>query len=117
MFDVGFWELAVIMIVALLVIGPERLPRVARTVGLWLGRARSAFNSVKSDIDRELRAEELKSMLTKQAEVPELERFRDELSRDVSSTPTPDAPRSPAATDPSSETPAATPPSRDDERT
>jgi sec-independent protein translocase protein TatB len=115
MFDVGFWELAVIMVVALLVIGPERLPRVARTVGLWLGRARSAFNSVKSDIDRELRAEELKSMLTKQAEVPELERFREELGRDVSSTPEPN--RSSPASDPSSETPAATPPSRDDERT
>ena len=91
MFDVGFWELAVIMVVALLVIGPERLPRVARTVGLWLGRARSAFNSVKADIDRELRAEELKTMLTKQAEAPELQRFRDELTRDVAATTTPAA--------------------------
>jgi sec-independent protein translocase protein TatB len=90
-FDVGFWELAIIMIVALLVIGPERLPRVARTVGLWLGRARSAFNSVKSDIDRELRAEELKTMLTKQAEAPELQQFRDELTRDVASETPPTA--------------------------
>lgn len=117
MFDVGFWELAVIMVVALLVIGPERLPRVARTVGLWLGRARSAFNSVKSDIDRELRAEELKSMLTKQAEVPELERFRDELSRDVASSSTPASSGPLATTDTPGKTPAATPPSRDDERT
>ncbi len=92
MFDVGFWELAVIMIVALLVIGPERLPLVARTVGLWLGRARSAFNSVKADIDRELRADELKTMLTKQVEAPELKQFRDELTRDVASeTPSEDA--------------------------
>ncbi|RLA31441.1 MAG: twin-arginine translocase subunit TatB [Gammaproteobacteria bacterium] len=87
MFDVGFWELAIIMIVALLVIGPERLPRVARTVGLWLGRARSAFNNVKADIDRELRAEELKTMLTKQVDVPELKQFRDELTSDVASEP------------------------------
>jgi len=84
-FDIGFWELAVIMIVALLVIGPERLPRVARTIGLWLGRARSAFNSVKADINRELRAEELKTMLTKQVDVPELKQFRDELNSDVTS--------------------------------
>jgi sec-independent protein translocase protein TatB len=84
MFDVGFWELALILVVALVVIGPERLPRVARTVGLWLGRARSAFNSVKADIDRELRAEELKSMLAKQAEMPELKRFESELRDDVS---------------------------------
>ena len=39
MFDIGFWELTIIGVVALLVIGPERLPRVARTAGLWLGRA------------------------------------------------------------------------------
>ena len=108
MFDVGFWELAVIMIVALLVIGPERLPRVARTVGLWLGRARSAFNSVKADIDRELRAEELKTMLTKQAEAPELQQFRNELTRDV------------ASPSPTGETldkkPATGSPARDDER-
>ncbi|MDX1593256.1 MAG: Sec-independent protein translocase protein TatB [Gammaproteobacteria bacterium] len=111
MFDVGFWELAIIMIVAMLVIGPERLPRVARTVGLWLGRARSAFNSVKADIDRELRAEELKTMLDKQAEVPELKRFREELSRDVDapSTEADATPKSPPAKD-------AQPPSRDDER-
>lgn len=68
MFDIGFWELTVIGVVALLVIGPERLPRVARTAGLWLGRARRFVTSVKADIDRELAAEELKKALTKQAE-------------------------------------------------
>jgi sec-independent protein translocase protein TatB len=68
MFDVGFWELAVIGVVALLVIGPERLPRVARTAGLWLGRARRFVSSVKADIDRELAADELKKTLAKQAE-------------------------------------------------
>ncbi|MEW8587286.1 MAG: twin-arginine translocase TatA/TatE family subunit, partial [Candidatus Thiodiazotropha sp.] len=40
MFDVGFWELTIIALVALIVIGPERLPKVARTAGLWLGRGR-----------------------------------------------------------------------------
>ena len=72
MFDIGFWELAIIGVVALLVIGPERLPRVARTAGLWLGRARRFVSSVKADIDRELAADELKKTLAKQAQVPEL---------------------------------------------
>jgi sec-independent protein translocase protein TatB len=72
MFDIGFWELAIIGVVALLVIGPERLPRVARTAGLWLGRARRFVSSVKADIDREIAADALKQTLAKQAEIPEL---------------------------------------------
>lgn len=66
MFDVGFWELALIALVALIVIGPERLPKVARTVGLWLGRGRRFIANVKADIDREIKAEELKEILEKQ---------------------------------------------------
>lgn len=68
MFDIGFWELAVISVVALLVVGPERLPRLARTAGLWMGRARRFVSTVKADIDRELAADELKKTLAKQAE-------------------------------------------------
>ena len=66
MFDVGFWELLLIGIVALLVIGPSRLPEVARTVGLWVGRAQRMVQSVKSDIQRELENEHLKSVLEEQ---------------------------------------------------
>lgn len=72
MFDVGFWELAMVLLVALVVIGPERLPPLARTIGLWLGKGRQFVRSVKADIDRELAAEELKKALQQQAEVPEL---------------------------------------------
>jgi len=54
-FDVGFWELAIIAVIALLVIGPERLPKAARTAGLWVGRARRMVTDVKADIDREIR--------------------------------------------------------------
>lgn len=68
MFDIGFWELTVIAVVALLVIGPERLPRVARTAGLWLGRARRFVGTVKADIDREIAADELRKTLARQAE-------------------------------------------------
>jgi Sec-independent protein translocase TatB len=60
MFDIGFSELAVIGVVALIVIGPERLPKVARTVGHLLGRAQRYAATVKSDISRELELEELK---------------------------------------------------------
>ena len=67
MFDIGFWELAIIGVVALIVIGPERLPAVARTVGLWVGRMRGFVLSVKADIDQELRAEELKKIMEEQS--------------------------------------------------
>jgi len=67
MFDVGFFELLLISVVALLVIGPERLPKVARTAGLWIGRGRKMLSSVKADIEKELKAEELKRILEEQA--------------------------------------------------
>jgi sec-independent protein translocase protein TatB len=67
MFDIGFWELTLIAVVALLVIGPERLPKVARTAGLWAGRMRGFVMTVKADIDKELRAEELKRIMDEQA--------------------------------------------------
>ncbi len=62
MFDIGFSELMVIGIVALLVIGPERLPKVARTLGHLLGRAQRYVNDVKSDINREIQLDELKKL-------------------------------------------------------
>lgn len=62
MFDIGFSELIVIAIVALVVIGPEKLPKVARTLGLLLGRAQRYVNDVKSDISREMQLDELKKL-------------------------------------------------------
>jgi sec-independent protein translocase protein TatB len=67
MFDVGFWELTIIALVALIVIGPERLPKVARTAGMWLGRGRRFIATVKADIDKEIKAEELREVIEKQA--------------------------------------------------
>ncbi len=72
MFDIGFGELLVIGVLALVVLGPERLPRVARTAGLWLGKARSMLANVKAEIDRELKAEELKRVLEQQAKAASL---------------------------------------------
>lgn len=78
MFDVGFWELVLIGVVALVVIGPERLPKAARVAGMWLGRARRTLASVKEEIDRELKAEELKEILEKQARSKPLESILEE---------------------------------------
>ena len=63
MFDIGFSELFVIAIVALLVLGPERLPKAARFAGLWLRRARAQWYSVKSELETELADDELKRSL------------------------------------------------------
>ncbi len=62
MFDVSFSELIVIGIVALVVIGPERLPKVARTAGHLMGRLQRYVNDVKSDISREMQLDELKKL-------------------------------------------------------
>ena len=86
MFDPGITEVVLIMVVALLVVGPQRLPGLARKVGLWVGKARSYLTSVRSDIERELQAEELKRMLQKQeSELRELRDMVNESSEDIRS--------------------------------
>ncbi|MDD3528601.1 MAG: Sec-independent protein translocase protein TatB, partial [Gallionellaceae bacterium] len=62
MFDIAFSELLIIGVVALLVIGPERLPKVARTAGAWMGRLNRYVSEVKGDIDREMRLDELRKL-------------------------------------------------------
>ncbi|MDR5170278.1 twin-arginine translocase subunit TatB [Methylobacillus flagellatus] len=80
MFDIAFSELVVIGIVALVVIGPEKLPKVARTVGLLLGRAQRYVNNVKSDISRELRFEELQRL---QADIRDAESAFKQAGTDI----------------------------------
>ena len=62
MFDIGFSEIVVIGVVALVVIGPERLPKTARTLGLLFGRLQRYVNDVKADINREMELDELRSL-------------------------------------------------------
>lgn len=62
MFDIGFSEIVVIAVVALVVIGPERLPKTARTLGLLFGRLQRYVNDVKSDIRREMELDELRGL-------------------------------------------------------
>ncbi|PZA00835.1 twin-arginine translocase subunit TatB [Gammaproteobacteria bacterium 2W06] len=54
MLDVSFWELLIIGAIALVVVGPERLPRLMRTLGLWAGRARASFQSIRDEVEREV---------------------------------------------------------------
>lgn len=54
MFQIGFWELVVVFIVALTVLGPERLPAVARVLGRWILRAKQTYLSLKNEIDAEI---------------------------------------------------------------
>jgi sec-independent protein translocase protein TatB len=63
MFDIGFWELVVVGIVSLLVLGPERLPGAVRTAVFLVRRARSVVAQVKAEIERELALEEVKASL------------------------------------------------------
>jgi sec-independent protein translocase protein TatB len=71
MFDIGFSELIMIGLVSLLVIGPERLPKVARLAGFWIGKTRSMVASVKAEIKQELQAEELRQIFKEQANLEE----------------------------------------------
>jgi sec-independent protein translocase protein TatB len=63
MFEVGFSELVMVGLVSLLVIGPERLPKVARVVGFWIGKMQQMVASVKLEISQELHAEEIRQLL------------------------------------------------------
>jgi len=89
MFDIGFWELTMIAIIALLVIGPDKLPDVARTAGKWVGRARRFVGDVKTDIDRELKQEELRKALAKDAGLDEIKEIMntDNFRIDADETP------------------------------
>ena len=75
MFDIGFWELTMIAVIALLVIGPDKLPGVARTAGKWVGRARRFVGDVKTDIDRELKQEELRKAIADDVGLDEIKQI------------------------------------------
>ncbi len=72
MFDVGFWELCLVGLVSLLVIGPEKLPKAARVAGFWVGKTRNIVASVKAEIKQELQAEEMRQILKEQSGLEEI---------------------------------------------
>ena len=79
MFEIGFWELIVVGIVAMLVVGPEQLPGLARKAGFWLGKARRMIAEVKAEVDRELHLEEIKQTLRQQADLGEVKDLADQV--------------------------------------
>jgi sec-independent protein translocase protein TatB len=82
MFDIGFSELLLIAVVALIVIGPERLPKVARTLGHLFGRMQRYVNDVKADIAREMELDELKKMQSSMEEAARA--FESSVGKEVS---------------------------------
>ncbi|CAH9019880.1 Sec-independent protein translocase protein TatB [Candidatus Nitrosacidococcus sp. I8] len=74
MFDIGFGEILVVFVVLLLVVGPERIPTVARTTALWIKKIRSLISQVKQEVEQELHAEELRQSLRKNIDLPDIKK-------------------------------------------
>ncbi|MDX8386460.1 MAG: Sec-independent protein translocase protein TatB [Gallionella sp.] len=84
MFDFSVLELMVIMVVALMIIGPERLPKVARTMGQYWGKAQRYVNGVKADIERDMAVEEFRQLQQKvQEEASDLEKSVNQASQSL----------------------------------
>jgi len=64
MFDFGMWEIAIILVITLIVVGPEKMPALARKAGLYVGKFRKFISKIKNDINSEIKAEELKEQLS-----------------------------------------------------
>lgn len=79
MLDIGFPELVLLSIVALLVVGPEKLPETIRTVSLWVGRLKRSVANIKQEIEREIGAEEIRQELHNESVLKELQNARSDL--------------------------------------
>jgi len=85
MFDIGFWELTVIAVVALLVVGPEELPTLARTTGRWINKARNFMGEMKDELEGEVdRGKELKERIAEETKIADAHRTLSETTRAVS---------------------------------
>ncbi len=93
MFDIGFTELLLVGLVALMVLGPERLPGAVRTTGLWVGRLKRSFSNIKAEVEREIGADEIRRQLHN-------ERILD-LEREMKQSIMPPPASNPTATPPS----------------
>ncbi|MEM7096620.1 MAG: Sec-independent protein translocase protein TatB [Pseudomonadota bacterium] len=82
-FEFGFPELMVIAAVGLIVIGPERLPEMLRTLGLWLGRLRRSFVNVKAEIEKEIGMDEVKRQLHNESVMEEMRRIEQEVNNSM----------------------------------
>lgn len=105
MFDIGFSELLLVGIVALVVLGPDRLPGAVRTAGLWIGRIKRSFSAIKAEVEREMGADEIRRQLHNE-QILQMER---ELQQSIQPAATPPA-DAPAAPPPAPEAGPTTPP-------
>ena len=96
MFDIGFSELLLVGLVALIVFGPERLPGAARTAGLWIGRLKRSFSAIKTEVEREMGADEIRRQLHNE-QILQMER---ELQQSIQPAATPPAPEAGPTTPP-----------------
>ncbi len=87
MFDIGFWELSVLAVIGLIVLGPERLPVVARTMGRWVGQAKHYMSALTSELEREVKADDIRREVREAREQIESEtrQARDNTDREVDS--------------------------------
>ena len=107
MFDIGFSELALICVIALLVLGPERMPQALRTLGLWFGRMRRTFGTMKAEIEREIGMDEIRRQLHNEAVLDEIKRLeRDVRGQPAAPTPSPATEAEQTATQLTQPTPA-----------
>lgn len=104
MFDVGFWELAVIGVIALLVVGPERMPGMVRTAGRWAGQIQRMARDLRREIEREAQTDEFRALNREFLE--EDQRLKQSI-RETSALPVTSAATSDAAIDEADDEPAA----------
>lgn len=83
MFDIGFSELFLVLVVALIVVGPERLPALARKVGRYIGKAKQSFESVKREVESELETEELNKRLAENNILKETKEITNDLTQEL----------------------------------
>lgn len=83
MFDIGFPELVVVSIVALVVIGPERLPETVRTIMLWIGRVRQTFTNIKTELEQEIGADEIRRQLHNETILKEINESKETISNSL----------------------------------
>jgi sec-independent protein translocase protein TatB len=81
MFDIGFWELMLVFVIALVVLGPERLPGAARQAGLWVRRIRGLAHVAQQELERELKISELRQQLHDNPDLKTLQSVREDLQR------------------------------------
>jgi sec-independent protein translocase protein TatB len=100
MFDIGFPELFLLCIIALLVLGPERMPEAVRTLGLWIGRLRRNFTRLKQEIEREVGMDEVRRQLHNESVLEEIRRLERDIQGKRTNEPAPDVPHDAAPPQP-----------------